>query len=835
MADTILGGDITVNYFDDNRRKQLRWTGSATGTRTMNEVYSAMATLLDESATGDDATCMTAETPVEYTIGIIDANDADPWYIQYECVQHLTGGALRTSGWTRTEGSATGVVVVAVTSNTIVPADVGFDITHTDLDSGTLLEVIEQGATDYLVIRPDSSAAANSFDSTSGTLTCNGNTATQAAASVTGEQIWANLYNVTPVDADAHAYMYQGLVSDGTRARISDINDSTQDWWTEGAFDRLIYIRDFTTNGSPIIDSGYITVFVRKGNTLYDSFEVLASTVSGGRLPVPLSASADANHTTGYRSITTTAVGTDDFTVGDEIEGATSGARGIITLIAGSSPTYTFHYYLIGDPQTDFQTAAETITNNDATGSATKDGNPPANQGPALATWFTSNSFPDIVHANTTFDIDDDGTAEGWGIDIDCLNNPLTEVYEWLQHVTRNGETGTDDTDGIEGEQYVGPTVYLNYGSSTVTGGTINEGDDVTQETTGATGIVVSHDTTLKQILLRDVRGTFATGSATDHTVTSNDNSGAVEMDSANATADNFNAVKSSPFGSLAGGRFFGARGVLLSNWVSGDENSFQLIDSSGVTRTRPIAITLSVSNLVGTDETTTTDDYVVSHRLTGAGGLINKTEYSAAGGEAIGDNTLTVDTAISADTPGKSAGGVLNIRDASNNNQHYRLRFNSWATSTFTLSNIVVAAADAGTTTTTIVEAGAFTNAKRGDLVLNITRSNAVSYVTEVTDANTIQISPAITGQTTGDNIEINAIPVAINTADDVYVSLIDEFATSTSASVSIVYISPIFYRVKVSNTRNATKIKRFVTDDTTSGTDRNVATIRNTDTIHT
>ena len=115
------------------------------------------------------------------------------------------------------------------------------------------------------------------------------------------------------------------------------------------------------------------------------------------------------------------------------------------------------------------------------------------------------------------------------------------------------------------------------------------------------------------------------------------------------------------------------------------------------------------------------------------------------------------------------------------------------------------------------------FTNAKRGDLVLNITQ-NAVSYVTTVDDANTLQISPAITGQTSADTIEINTCPVAIDTADDVYVSLIDEFATSTSASVSIVYVSPINYRVKVSNTRNATKIKRFVTDDATTATDRNV-----------
>jgi hypothetical protein len=99
-------------------------------------------------------------------------------------------------------------------------------------------------------------------------------------------------------------------------------------------------------------------------------------------------------------------------------------------------------------------------------------------------------------------------------ITIDCNQNPLTEVYEWLQHVTRNGETGTTATDGIEGEQYVGPTVYLAY-SGTVTG-TVSEGSDVTQATSGATGIVVSHDTINKVLLLRDTRGTFNTANAKD-------------------------------------------------------------------------------------------------------------------------------------------------------------------------------------------------------------------------------------------------------------------------------------------------------------------------------
>jgi len=122
-------------------------------------------------------------------------------------------------------------------------------------------------------------------------------------------------------------------------------------------------------------------------------------------------------------------------------------------------------------------------------------------QGPALATWFTSNTFPTAVHAATTSDIDDDGTAEGYGILVDCNANPLTEVYEWCKYETRNGETGTGSTDGIEGEQYVGATVYLEW-TGTVTG-TITEGNDVTQETSGATGIILSKDETLKQTTKR--------------------------------------------------------------------------------------------------------------------------------------------------------------------------------------------------------------------------------------------------------------------------------------------------------------------------------------------
>ena len=828
MSDTILSGDFTIYYLDENRQKRIVYSGS-TSTYTMNQLQSALQDHFDEQLQMDDGTPMSAQTPVEYTIGIIDAGDLDPWYISYESLEYLNGGALRTASWTRSVGSNTGIVVAPVTAagNNITATDAGLDISHADGDAGTLLDVIKVGDTnDYIVIRPDSFGTADNFDSTSGNLVVNAHTAVQAAASTTGEQIWANLYSLGTIEADSHIYLYKGeAAADADRVRIYSIVDQTQDWWSDGHIDICVPIRDFKTAANPIIDEGYVSVFIRKYTTLYDNFEVANSTTSGGRNPIPLATGPDLDNTTGYKSIVLSGA-SGNWGTGDEIEGGTSGARAIITQVTGSNPSPTLYYYLIDDPLTDFS-GTETVTNNDDTGSGSKTAAAPADQGPALSTWFTSNTPPTATYANTTVDIDDDGTAEGYGITVDCQSNPVTEVYEWMKYTFRRGNTSTTNSDNIACERYIGANVYLEYTGS-VSGGTISEGDDVEQATTLATGVVISHDTTNKEILLRDTRGTFNT----TNTVTSQDNSGAITPDAAAAA---FAPKKQSPLGTLAGGTLFLARGVVLANWIGADENSFQLTDSAGNIRERPVAISLTVTNLVGTDESTITDDRVAVFRLTGSGGSIDKTEYSASGGETPGAATLVVDSSITTDTPGKTTGGALRIRDADDNNQEYRIRYSSWTSSTFTLAN-TTGTADAGTDANTIIDAAVnfSTAAKRGDLIWNSTRTD-YAYITSVDDANTIQLDRNITGQTTGDSYEINAVPITMNTADDVYIPLIDEYADSTSASVSIVYASPIDFRVKVRNVANSTPIIPFVTDGSTSGTDQSVATIRTTDAIYT
>ncbi len=264
MSDTILGGDVTVFYLDENRQKRMEWTGSPTDTRTANEIYSAMATLLDEAPTGDDATAIFADTPVEYTVGIIDANDNDPWYLMYDLAEHITGGSFRSAGWTRVTGTDTGIVVVAATNVDMLAAtDLGETMTNGS-DTGTLLEIIDDGTDFYLVIRPTDNSTTHDWDTGSGTITSSGagaNTATQTAVAVDGEQIWANYFNVTPIDDDTHVYIYAGLVEGAVRARVFSVNSTTADYWPEGAFDRLVPIRDFTTAANPLIDFGNKTFF----------------------------------------------------------------------------------------------------------------------------------------------------------------------------------------------------------------------------------------------------------------------------------------------------------------------------------------------------------------------------------------------------------------------------------------------------------------------------------------------------------------------------------------------------------------------------------------------
>lgn len=130
-----------------------------------------------------------------------------------------------------------------------------------------------------------------------------------------------------------------------------------------------------------------------------------------------------------------------------------------------------------------------------------------------------------------------------------------------------------------------------------------------------------------------------------------------------------YTEVKGAPFGTFAGGKFFGARGVWIENYDANDAKNFQLIDASGATQTPPNVVPVKVTGVVSGDR-------VAVFRLDGVGGDIDKTEYTYNLAGSSG-NTFVVNEAIKTDTP---QSGTIRIGAD-------RLVYNSWSVSTFTLA----------------------------------------------------------------------------------------------------------------------------------------------------
>lgn len=832
MADTILSGDLTVYYWEENRRKQIRWTGGTNkdDVQKMIDIYDASEDLITRATQMTNFLIFDAPTPGEFVIGKIDSGDKEPWFIDLETMEHVvgdylnfTGCALRTEGWARVQDSNTGIVVVKVTAatNNIVKGDIGENITHADLDAGTLLDVVITGGTDdYLWIRPDSSAAANNWDSATGTITEQGSskTAVQSGAAVTGEMVWGNVYTQGALVNNTHVYVFQG----GVKVTANDATN--QDWWVDGHIDRAVPIKDWTTAAFPTLDEGYLTVKANQYGTKYTFAIIRMNTTSGGNVSAGLSSGDQATNNTGYFSIATNAVTVDSFDVGDVMTGGTTGAKCVITLVTGTNPNYVIHGYYIGDPLTAFDASSETVTT-DSGGSGTKTAAGPANQGPALTSWFDGSTLPVYSFTSTPTDVNDDGTTEEYGIAIDLNQCSLAQMHEYNKYAHRRGSTL--DQDGLDGEEWIGLDLAIEYSAFTAT---IAEGDTATGATSGATAIVVSFPGgTNDWMLLRNTRGTFTDDEVINFT--SGGNMSAAQV----LTVDVIVPVAESSFGTLAGTNFFFSRGVVPVDYKSTEENLFQVIDASGTPRQRPTSISIIILNCLQ-------HDYITCWRLTGSGGDIDKDRYTLPGSEAIGDATLDIGASIPADEPGKTAGGHFVFVDVSDNYQEYLLRYSSYnaTTAVLTLANKDSTANGASTSTTVIHDTGATftTEAKVGDYVWNKQGGGSgrgYAYIKSVDSDTQITLDRAITGQVQNDAYELNAVPVAVETGvDEGFIAIAWEYKEADgSVSASMQYIADIYGLVIARNTSDATiKIKSYVTPVTigTGGGTASVTRIPNT-----
>lgn len=827
-----IADDFTINY----NAQTITYTGGFTSgipdsIYTVNALYSYLQETFDEPGQMDDPVPMSAQTPTEYTL-------LAPWFIDDESMKALYEGAIQTNGWTRA-GTNAGIVQVKYDTFTAQPVsgDIGKAITHNpDGDAGILVGY--DNTRQVLWIRPDSTAAANDFDSTSGDLevatgTCD---IDQDYAAEDGESIWACVYSLGSLESDTELYVVQ--VDDFTEVTTPDYTKLSS-WWNAntdftaadgvavGHIDILVKVQEI----SVAVDEGKIIVYARQYSKLYAHYEL---SVSGGRTPIPLAMGDDLNNEDGHRQLLTNAdSGTwDQNDVGTVIqEQGETANKAIITSLTGTSPNFTIQYYLIGT-QADF-ISTDVLEDEGQTKTITVSG-APTDVGPAADTSITA-TFGGVLG-----DVDEDGTDEYYSCTIDCNSQTLNDVYQRLKFLTRRGESSDIDDNAAAGMVRIGE-FYRGVGEYYIPYDTGSQDNPFTEgETITATGnfsciLVSKHDrgASVGFLIVRRVRGTLVIDNVQLNGGTSGHNA-LVDTDTGADPVTPVAEVLAAPFGTFAGGQMFFARGVYPSNVASADASNYQAIDSEGNVVNPPIKVTVQITGLL-------VGDRGAIFEVDTAGGIdITKDQHGLAANNDEGDADIVVDAAIPVDTPGKSTGGVVRCIDVSLG-EETRYRYSDWDNITFTLSTGITGAADAGGSATLLVDAAVDFEAgdvEVGDIIYNSTQTEYATVV-EIIDADNITTTalPSATWANTN-NYQSNRLDRSYNGAEDEgYVPIIDGVVASGASSLSntLVYNSVDINAIaRVRWSSGAGEILPFEQKGrTVEDTGLSVAAIRTEDTI--
>lgn len=207
------------------------------------------------------------------------------------------------------------------------------------------------------------------------------------------------------------------------------------------------------------------------------------------------------------------------------------------------------------------------------------------------------------------------GTEYNYSVIVGCATRALSQVYEYFKYLTRVGST------------------FTMYPTATAQGGAI------TQTTKQGQLYIRAHE------------------------------------DNQTVPTNTYAPVKASPFGTFAGGTFFGAQGIWIENMDSADVQAYQLIDATGATRTPPNQQSITISNLLSGDR-------VAVFRTT-SGTAINKAVFTAASGNTAGLSTFTVNESISSDTPATGSIRIVDTSDTSSTRET-RYSYTSWSGSIF-------------------------------------------------------------------------------------------------------------------------------------------------------
>lgn len=282
-----------------------------------------------------------------------------------------------------------------------------------------------------------------------------------------------------------------------------------------------------------------------------------------------------------------------------------------------------------------------------------------------------------------------------------------------------------------------------------------------------------------------------------------------------------YTETKQSPFGTFAGGKIFGAKGVYITGVT--DNNNKVLIDNTGTTRTPPTSVTVSVTGVVSGDR-------VLVARSTGTGSLtINKNQFKVKTATS-GAGTVTVD-GISTFT-GSISGTTLTVTAVGSGTLAYGAMITGTGVTAGTLivSQLTGTTGSTGTYTVSISQTVSST-AMTGSVPTDIPSSGVIRLAD-------IGYSYTSLNRATGVFTLSGTLSATYTSTDYCYVPLIDAGATgSPISSQPLTYLTNfnVVYRVRKYASGAGNSILPFENSGVVGNTDVSFSAIRTVDPVAT
>lgn len=629
---------------------------------TARALYSFIQNTFDELGQMDDTVPMSAQTPTEFTM-------INGWFIDDESTKYLSGGAISTSGY------ASEIQVVTHQAGGFVSAvvtDIGKTVLETATPRGTLLHY--NNTTRKWWVR----YASQISGTVALTISSGTGQGTTSAASTSGEDLYANIYTLGTIvtDPNPKTYVFQ--------------NGSTlAEWWGRGDVEAHIDVLIKVKEGGAEIDGANITVFVRHFGDLYDHFPI--DLTSGGRNAVPLATSTDlSNNASGEVILSVTSA--TGFDVGNFVRGVTSGAYGeILAASTSASPnTLTVGNVVGASIFTDSETVNETTTGLAAGDTATTT----TLTSPHKTNVVNGYNNIKILFSNVRIDFTAGSVEPAVGATVSGGGASAQYIQSTLTGGTWAGGTAA-------GTMYLGnwnSTSFTGGGAISWSGGSATVGSPSNQTVTSTVNkafeqgtpysynvVVYCANRTMSQVYewFKYVTREDANSTQLNYQTMFRVSGGSIVEEDGEEyiyAQSTYAPVKASPFGTLAGGKLFGARGVWVEGMATADRQNFSLIDANNNPRTPPNFITITVNSVVSGDK--------VSVFRTSSGTTIAKTQFASGHSNDLGDSQFFVTTTIPSDTPNSGWLRVVDNSDTSINRER-RYAYSSWSnsTSSFTLS----------------------------------------------------------------------------------------------------------------------------------------------------